>query len=134
MRGSEAGLVLAPDLVLANARLVLAGEVVTGSVAVSGGAISAVDTGAAVPEGALDCGGATVIPGLIELHTDNLERHLKPRPTVEWPHGAAVVAIKAHPTSMKPCASYRKNSPACLVAARVVPAVAVAVASQYPAR
>lgn len=33
-----------------------------------------------------------VVPGLIELHTDNLERHLKPRPTVEWPHGAAVVA------------------------------------------
>jgi alpha-D-ribose 1-methylphosphonate 5-triphosphate diphosphatase len=26
------------------------------------------------------------------LHTDNLERHLKPRPTVEWPHGAAIVA------------------------------------------
>ncbi|MEE8455794.1 MAG: alpha-D-ribose 1-methylphosphonate 5-triphosphate diphosphatase [Limibaculum sp.] len=81
-----------PDLVLANARLVLAGEVVTGSVAVRGGVIAAVDTGARVPAGALDCEGATVLPGLIELHTDNLERHLKPRPTVEWPHGAAVVA------------------------------------------
>ena len=81
-----------PDLVLANARLVLAGEVVTGSVAVRGGVIVAVDTGAGVAAGALDCNGATVLPGLIELHTDNLERHLKPRPTVEWPHGAAVVA------------------------------------------
>ena len=39
MRGS------APDLVLANARLVLAGEVVTGSVVVRGGVIAAVDTG-----------------------------------------------------------------------------------------
>ena len=86
MRGLEA------DLVLANARLVLADEVVTGSVALRGGVIAAVDTGAAVPAGALDCQGATVIPGLIELHTDNLERHLKPRPTVDWPHGAAVVA------------------------------------------
>ena len=82
----------APDLVLANARLVLAGEVVIGAVAVRGGVIAAVDTGAGVPAGALDCEGATVLPGLIELHTDNLERHLKPRPTVEWPHGAAVVA------------------------------------------
>ena len=81
-----------PDPVLANARLVLAGEVVTGSVAVRGGVIAAVDTGAGVPAGALDCEGATVLPGLIELHTDNLERHLKPRPTVEWPLGAAVVA------------------------------------------
>jgi alpha-D-ribose 1-methylphosphonate 5-triphosphate diphosphatase len=86
MQGSD------PDLVLANARLVLAGEVVTGSVAVRGGVIVAVDTGAGVPASALDCQGATVVPGLIELHTDNLERHLKPRPTVEWPHGAAVVA------------------------------------------
>ncbi len=86
MRGLEA------DFVLANARLVLADEVVTGSVALRGGVIAAVDTGAAVPAGALDCQGATVIPGLIELHTDNLERHLKPRPTVDWPHGAAVVA------------------------------------------
>jgi alpha-D-ribose 1-methylphosphonate 5-triphosphate diphosphatase len=78
--------------VLANARLVLADEVVTGSVALRGGRITAVDTGAGVPAGALDCGGAMMVPGLIELHTDNLERHLKPRPTVEWPHGAAVVA------------------------------------------
>lgn len=81
-----------PDLVLANARLVLAGEVITGAVAVRGGVIAAVSAGARVPAGALDCAGATVLPGLIELHTDNLERHLKPRPTVEWPHGAAVVA------------------------------------------
>jgi alpha-D-ribose 1-methylphosphonate 5-triphosphate diphosphatase len=86
MQGGEAG------VVLANARLVLADEVVAGSVAVSGGVIAAVDTGARVPPGALDCAGALVTPGLIELHTDNLERHLKPRPTVEWPHGAAVVA------------------------------------------
>jgi alpha-D-ribose 1-methylphosphonate 5-triphosphate diphosphatase len=86
MQGGEAG------VVLANARLVLGDEVVAGSVTVSGGVIAAVDSGARVLPGALDCGGALVTPGLIELHTDNLERHLKPRPTVEWPHGAAVVA------------------------------------------
>ena len=33
-----------------------------------------------------------VLPGLIELHTDNLERHLKPRPGVRWPGPEAVVA------------------------------------------
>ena len=26
-----------------------------------------------------------LIPGLIELHTDNLERHIQPRPKVDWP-------------------------------------------------
>jgi len=80
------------DLVLANAPLVLPDEMVTGSVMVRGGVIAAVDTGAGVPTGALDCAGAMLIPGLIELHTDNLERHLRPRPTVDWPHAAAVVA------------------------------------------
>ena len=82
----------AAALVLANARLVLADEVVTGSVALRGGVIAAVDSGARVPAGALDCEGALVTPGLIELHTDNLERHLKPRPGVRWPGPEAVVA------------------------------------------
>jgi len=33
-----------------------------------------------------------LIPGLIELHTDNLERHIQPRPRVDWPHAAAILA------------------------------------------
>lgn len=32
------------------------------------------------------------MPGLIELHTDNLERHIEPRPKVNWPHASAIVA------------------------------------------
>ena len=35
------------------------------------------------------------MPGLIELHTDNLERHLEPRPKVGWPHTAAILAHDA---------------------------------------
>ncbi len=79
-------------MVLANARLILPGEVVTGSLRISGGVIAAIDTGAAVPRGAIDCGGDHIAPGLVELHTDNLERHLTPRPKVDWPHGAAILA------------------------------------------
>ena len=81
-----------PDLILANARLVLPDAVVTGSVAVREGRIADIAEGAGRPRGALDCEGALLIPGLVELHTDNLEKHLKPRPGVEWPHAAAVVA------------------------------------------
>ena len=40
----------------------------------------------------MDCDGDLVIPGLIELHTDNLERHIQPRPRVDWPHGPAIMA------------------------------------------
>lgn len=85
----------APDLVLANARLVLEDEVITGAVSVRGGVIAAIDHGAQVPTAALDCEGDYLAPGLIELHTDNLERHMQPRPGVAWPRKAAVIAHDA---------------------------------------
>lgn len=78
--------------VLANARLVLEGEIVRGSLRLVDGAIAALDSGARVPAGAEDCDGQLVIPGLVELHTDNLERHLMPRPNVRWPGRAAVLS------------------------------------------
>ena len=84
-----------PELVLANARLVLAHEVVRGSLCVRDGRIAAIDQGAATPKGAIDCDGDLLAPGLIELHTDNLERHLEPRPGVHWPAPAAIVAHDA---------------------------------------
>ena len=78
-------------LILANAQLVLPGEVVTGALTLEGGKIAAIDTGSTVGEG-IDCGGDYLAPGLIELHTDNLERHIQPRPKVDWPHAAAILA------------------------------------------
>ncbi|MFQ6547077.1 alpha-D-ribose 1-methylphosphonate 5-triphosphate diphosphatase [Aestuariibius sp. 2305UL40-4] len=83
------------ETVLANARLVLQDEVVLGSLVISGDEIRAVDSGSGVPAGAIDCGGDLVMPGLIEVHTDNLERHIEPRPGVAWPHMAAIVAHDA---------------------------------------
>jgi alpha-D-ribose 1-methylphosphonate 5-triphosphate diphosphatase len=83
------------ELVLANARLVLPDETVTGSLVVRGGRIAAIDAGAGVPRGAEDLDGDFLAPGLVELHTDNLERHLEPRPGVAWPLDAAVLAHDA---------------------------------------
>jgi alpha-D-ribose 1-methylphosphonate 5-triphosphate diphosphatase len=83
------------DLTLANARLVLAHETVTGSVVVRDGRIADIASGGAVPRGAEDCEGDLIAPGLIELHTDNLERHLEPRPGVHWPAPAAILAHDA---------------------------------------
>ncbi len=83
------------DFTLANAKLVLPGEIVDGSLQVRGGQIVALSQGTSVPAGALDCEGDFVAPGLIELHTDNLERHIHPRPMVDWPHHAAIVAHDA---------------------------------------
>ncbi|PZQ49699.1 MAG: phosphonate metabolism protein PhnM [Rhodovulum sulfidophilum] len=80
---------------LANARVVLGDEVIRGGVAVAEGRIAAIETGSGPGGGAIDCEGDFLVPGLIELHTDNLERHLQPRPDAHWPVPAAIVAHDA---------------------------------------
>ena len=79
-------------MILANAELVLPDRVMRGAIHVEGGMIAGITEGDAVPRGAVDCGGDLLIPGLIELHTDNLERHIQPRPGVDWPHETAILA------------------------------------------
>ena len=78
--------------IFANARLVLNDEVITGSLAIENGVITDIAQGASVPSGALDLEGDYLAPGLVELHTDNVERHLEPRPKVNWPFRAAILA------------------------------------------
>ena len=80
------------ERVFANSMLVLPDEVKRGAVVIRDGLIVAIEDGAHVPKGAQDCEGDLLAPGLIELHTDNLERHLSPRPGVDWPHASAVIA------------------------------------------
>lgn len=76
----------------ANANLVLEDEVIRGSLQIKDGIIVDINSGPAVPKGAIDLAGDYLAPGMVELHTDNLERHLAPRPKVDWPHRAAILA------------------------------------------
>ena len=79
------------QLSLGNARLVLRGEVVSGSVHIADGKIQSVDSGpSAVGE---DLQQDFLLPGLIELHTDHIESHFAPRPGVRW---NTLSAIQAH--------------------------------------
>lgn len=81
------------ELVFKSARLVLGGEVVQGTLAVAGGSIAAVDSGGTAAANAADLEGDFLLPGLVELHTDNFERHLMPRPKVRW---STLPALLAH--------------------------------------
>ncbi|MFK7878348.1 alpha-D-ribose 1-methylphosphonate 5-triphosphate diphosphatase [Roseobacter sp.] len=83
------------DLCLANAQMVLPDRIVTGSVTIEKGVICDIAEGDRVLTGAIDCAGDLVLPGLVELHTDNVERHIEPRPKVDWPHLAALIAHDA---------------------------------------
>lgn len=80
-----------PDsFVIENARIVLPDAVINGWIAVADGRIHEIGEGRA-PERGQDLGGETLIPGLVELHTDHLESHYAPRPKVRWhPLGAAL--------------------------------------------
>ncbi len=73
------------NLILTNAKIVTANEIFTGTVHVIDGLIVDVAHGVTVLPSAVDLEGDYLIPGLVELHTDNLEKHMMPRPGVEWP-------------------------------------------------
>lgn len=78
-------------LILANARLILPDAVILGAVVIEDGRIAEILPDR-FPAGALDLQGDWLAPGMVELHTDNLERHMRPRPGVDWPHAQAILA------------------------------------------
>ncbi|GAA0783829.1 alpha-D-ribose 1-methylphosphonate 5-triphosphate diphosphatase [Marinobacterium sediminicola] len=84
-------------MILTNAHIVLETEVIHGSLEVKDGRIEAVDTGVITLPGAVDCAGGFLMPGLVELHTDNMEKHFTPRPGVAWP---GMQAFKVHDAQM----------------------------------
>jgi alpha-D-ribose 1-methylphosphonate 5-triphosphate diphosphatase len=86
------------ETILNNATLVLPDGTLQGHLVIRDGLIA--DLGAGRVAGGEDCEGDLLIPGLIELHTDNLERHIQPRPGVDWPHAAAIIAHDAELASV----------------------------------
>ncbi|MHB1122119.1 MAG: alpha-D-ribose 1-methylphosphonate 5-triphosphate diphosphatase [Ramlibacter sp.] len=78
-----------------NARIVTGGESFVGCVAVEGDIIRSVTRGSTSACGAEDWEGDWLLPGLVELHTDNLEKHLMPRPGVLWNAASATLTHDA---------------------------------------
>lgn len=78
-----------------NARIVLAGETFHGQLRVENGRIAAIDPGRSSLSTAEDWNGDWLLPGLVEIHTDNLERHVTPRPKINFPMLGAVQAHDA---------------------------------------
>ncbi len=84
---------MSSDCTFTNARIVLADEIVDGTVHVRDGKIA--DIAAGTVSGGENFEGDYLIPGLVELHTDHLEGHYAPRPKVRWNPLAAVLAHDA---------------------------------------
>ena len=79
------------ELILTNARIVGPDEVVDGTFVVRDGLIAEIAPGRSRVPQAQDLEGDWLLPGFVELHTDNLERQFEPRPGVRWPAGAAML-------------------------------------------
>ncbi|MDE2197617.1 MAG: alpha-D-ribose 1-methylphosphonate 5-triphosphate diphosphatase [Rhodospirillales bacterium] len=83
------------ELVLTGARIVTRDGVVDGSVAIAGTRIRDVQPGRSALAGAIDLDGDYLIPGVVDVHTDNLERQVQPRSNARWPSRSAMLAHDA---------------------------------------
>jgi alpha-D-ribose 1-methylphosphonate 5-triphosphate diphosphatase len=83
------------DAILTNARLVLADRVELGTLVLRQGKIHDIQPGVSSLSAAENCGGDFLIPGIVDLHTDNLERQVLPRANARWPSRSAMLAHDA---------------------------------------
>jgi alpha-D-ribose 1-methylphosphonate 5-triphosphate diphosphatase len=83
------------ETILTNARLVLPDAVMEGTIVLSAGTIVAVQPGRSHAPSAIDLDGDHVLPGVVDVHTDNLERQVLPRALARWPSRSAMIAHDA---------------------------------------
>jgi alpha-D-ribose 1-methylphosphonate 5-triphosphate diphosphatase len=83
------------ETILTNAILVLPDGMLLGTVVLRGAVIADLQAGVSHSAGAIDVGGDTIIPGVVDVHTDNLERQVQPRSLARWPSRSAMVAHDA---------------------------------------
>lgn len=83
------------ERVLRNARMILHDGELHGGLAIRDGRILDIFSASESTGQGVDLEGDFLIPGLIDLHTDNLEKHFTPRPGVSWPGVAAVLSHDA---------------------------------------
>ena len=85
--------------ILTNARLVLRDRVIHGTIVLGGvlegATILEVQEGRSQAPGAIDVEGDTIIPGVVDVHTDNLERQVQPRSNARWPSRSAMLTHDA---------------------------------------
>ena len=83
------------ETILTNALLVLPGEVVPGTLVIRDGRIAEVQPGRSHAASAVDLDGDHLMPGVVDVHTDNLERQVEPRVSARWPSRSAMLAHDA---------------------------------------
>ena len=86
---------MSAETIFTNAVLVLPDAVFNGTLVMHGDTIAEVAAGRSRAPGAIDLDGDYLIPGVVDVHTDNLERQVLPRSLARWPSRSAMVAHDA---------------------------------------
>lgn len=76
---------------LSNARIVTHDGIVEGGIAIEDGRIAEIGPSVAGE----DVGGDVLIPGIVDIHTDHVEKHVIPRKSVQWNFDQALAAHDA---------------------------------------
>lgn len=82
------------ETIFTNARIVVRDRIVSGTLVVRDGLVAEISEGRSGAP-ATDLDGDYLLPGLVELHTDNMEKYFSPRPGVRWPALSAAIAHDA---------------------------------------
>ncbi len=83
------------ETTLTNATLILPGALLPGTIVLRAGRIAELQPGPSTAPAALDMDGDYLMPGVVDLHTDNLERQVQPRSSARWPSRSAMLAHDA---------------------------------------
>ena len=92
---ADAGSRVTDETILTNARLVLPDRVMMGSIVLRDGLIAELSDVRSHSRGAIDLAEDFLIPGIVDLHTDNLERQVQPRANARWPSRSAMLSHDA---------------------------------------
>ena len=74
------------ETILTNATLILEDKLIKGTITFTERAVTSIETGLSSLPAAIDVEGDFIAPGIVEMHTDNMEKHFVPRPGVFWPN------------------------------------------------
>jgi alpha-D-ribose 1-methylphosphonate 5-triphosphate diphosphatase len=83
------------EIILTNANLILRDRVQPGTLVIRDGYIAEVSETRSHAPGAVDLDGDYLMPGVVDVHTDNLERQVQPRVNARWPSLSALLSHDA---------------------------------------
>lgn len=87
------------ETIFTNAQLILPDAVRHATLVVRGTQIVAIEDGTSTAQGAIDLDGDYLMPGVVDVHTDNLERQVMPRSNARWPSRSAMLTHDAQTAS-----------------------------------